>query len=133
MRALVAAVLAIGLSGCATLGNGQVDIDRLLGARSFFWNLLGEDARQAVEIMQAAAPLLPPGDPWAECFAAVAETQTTLEPVVRARVRGGLSLLAKMHVVDSLSQNPPPELRMKCSAVAFDIMTRLGKGAMPGF
>lgn len=120
--AAIALSLTIFLSGCASgILNSKVT------------NFVQEDFVAAGKVLDASKDFLAPGDPWKPCVDAMAAGIIKLQQGPGLKVEGGglITEAARLHVLDSIVNNIPIEVKSSCGMVLFDLMLRAGK-RVPG-
>lgn len=123
MRGLIVGLLVMALSGCAAqVLNGPLA------------NFTAADATSAAQVAAASKELLPPGDVWGACMSFLAAGVAKLQagPGLKTPVNGLLTEAMRLHVLRSLSQNIPSEMKASCGQMMIEIMLDAGQRA-PGF
>lgn len=95
--------------------------------------LVGPDVDGAAAVLKASEDLLPANDPWLRCLTNLQVLNLHLVAGPGLQVQGGglLTEAARLHVLDSLSQNLPPALKAACGEVVLQLLMRAG-ARMPG-
>lgn len=122
LKPIVLLVIALGVTGCA----GQV-------LKSSLVNFTAADAQSAALVAVASKDLLPPGDVWGACMTFIANGVAKLQagPGLKTPTNGLLTEAMRLHVLRSLSQNIPTEMKASCGQVFLELMLDAGQ-RMPG-
>lgn len=114
-------LLALTLSGCA--GNA---IRKVV-------TTLQPDFQAQAQVLIGSAPLLPPNDPWLACNLALQDLGAKLlaGPGLDVAGSGLFTEAARLHVLDTVVQNLPPQVKQACGEVLMSLMLRAGS-RLPG-
>ena len=90
---------------------------------------MSQDLDAALEVAAASRGFLPPNDPWPACLAGLKVVLETLKQGIGSGRTGGvLAEAMRLHVLDAVANNLPPELRASCGQVLFELQVKAARG-----